>query len=88
MANSKFSFQHEDTGSSPDQGNCDYLNAPEINVHPNRVRKLLRNLKPHKAASQDDISPRFFKELAEPLTHILSLIFSLLMKLRKTPGDW
>ncbi|MEW8547654.1 MAG: hypothetical protein AB2693_29450, partial [Candidatus Thiodiazotropha sp.] len=30
--------------------------------------KLLKNLKPHKATGPDDISPRFLKEMAEPLT--------------------
>ena len=32
-------------------------------MHPNGVRKLPRNLKPHKATGPDDISPRFLKEI-------------------------
>ena len=52
-------FTTEDTRSFPDLGASHYPDAPETTVHPNGVRKLLRNLKPHKATGPDDISPRF-----------------------------
>ena len=51
-------FTTEDTSSFPDLGTSDYPDAPEIRVHPNGVRKLLKNLKPHKATGPDDISSR------------------------------
>ena len=66
-------FTIEDTRSFPDLGAGHYLDAPEITMHPNGVRKLLRNLKPNKATGPDNISPRFLKEMAEPLTPILVL---------------
>ena len=69
-------FTTEDTSCFPDLGTSNYPDAPEIHVNPNGVRKLLRNLKPHKATGPDDISPRFLKEMADPLTPILTLIFS------------
>ena len=47
-------FTTEDTRSFPDLGASHYPDAPEITVHPNGVRKLLRNL--NKATGQDDIS--------------------------------
>ena len=50
-------FTTEDTRSFPDLGASHYPDAPEITVHPNGGRKLLRNLKPHKATGPDDISP-------------------------------
>ena len=81
-------FTTEDTRSFPDLGASHYPDAPEITVRPNGVRKLLRNLKPHKATGPDDISPRFLKEMAEPLTPILTLIFSASLKQGKTPDDW
>ena len=81
-------FTAEDTRSFPDLGASHYPDAPEITVHPNGVRKLLRNLRPHKATGPDDISPRLLKEMAEPLTPILTLIFSASLKQGKTPDDW
>ena len=60
----------------------------EITVRPNDVWKLLRNLKPQKATCLDDISPRFIKEMAKPLTPVLALIFSTLLKQGKVPEDW
>ena len=81
-------FNTEDTRSFPDLEASHYADAPEITVHPNGVRKLLRNLKPHKATGPDDISLRFLKEMAEPLTPILTLIFSASLKQGKTPDDW
>ena len=73
-------FTMEDASTFPDLGTSNFPNAPEIKVHPNRVRKLLKNLKPHKATGPDDISPRFLKEMAETLTPILTLIFSASLK--------
>ena len=81
-------FTTEDTSSFPDLGTSDYPDAPEIRVHPNGVRKLLKNLKPHKATGPDDISPRFLKEMAEPLTPVLTLIFSASLNQGKAPDDW
>ena len=52
------------------------------------MRKLLKNLKPHKATGPDDISPRFLKEMAEPLTPVLTLIFSASLHQGKAPDDW
>ena len=81
-------FTTEDKRSFPELGAGHYPDAPEITVHPNGVRKLLRNLKPHKATGPDDISPRFLKEMAEPLTPTLTLIFSVSLNQGKTPDDW
>ena len=81
-------FTTEDTRSFPDLGASHYPDAPEITVHPNGVRKLLRNLKPHKATGPDDISLWFLKEMAEPLTPIVTLIFSASLKQVKTSDDW
>ena len=80
-------FTTEDTSTFPDLGTSNFPDAPEIKVHPNGVRKLLKNLKPHKATGRDDISPRFLKEMAEPLTPILTLIFSASLKQGKAPDD-
>ena len=90
ILNGQFSsaFTIEDTSSFPDLGTSDYPDAPEIRVHPNGVRKLLKNLKPQKATGPDDISQRFLKEIPEPLTPVLTLIFSASLNQGKAPDDW
>ena len=57
-------------------------------MHSNGVRKLLRNLNIHKATGLDDISRRFLKEMVEPFTPILTLIFSASLKQGTTTDDW
>ena len=82
-------FIKEETPSFPDLGTNAYPDAPEIRVHPNEIRKLLKNLQPHKATGTDDISPRFLKELAELLIQaVLILIFSASLKQGKVLDDW
>ena len=90
ILNGQFSsaFTIEDTSSFPDLGTSDYPDAPEIRVHPNGVPKLLKNLKPHKATGPDDISQRFLKKIAEPLTPVLTLIFLASLNQGKAPDDW
>ena len=81
ILNGQFSsaFTIIDTSSFPDLGTRDYPDAPEIRVHPNGVRKLLKNLKPHKATGPDNISP---------LTPVLTLTFSASLNQGKAPDDW
>ena len=78
-------FTMEDTSTFPDLGTSNFPDAPEIKVHPNGVRKLLKKLKPHKATGLDEISPRFLKEMAEQLTLSLTLDFLGITKTRKGP---
>ena len=79
-------FTTEDTRSFPDLGASHYPDALEITVHPNGVRKLLRNLKPTKLQAR--VTYLRVKKMAEPLTPILTLIFSASLKQGKAPDDW
>ena len=81
-------YTTEETSSFADLGSSNYPDAPEITVHPNGVRKLLKKLKPHKASCPDDISPRILKEMAETLTPVLTLIFKASLNQGKVPDDW
>ena len=62
-----------------------YPDPPEITVHPNDVRKLLKNQKPHKASGSDVIFSWFLKQkkkkkkkkTAQPLPPVLTLIFQI-----------
>lgn len=47
----------------------------DINITEEGVRKLLRNLNPHKASGPDGISHRVLKELADELAPALTLLY-------------
>ena len=50
--------------------------------------KLLSNLKPHKAAGPDQISPRIMKEMANTLAPTLTTIFQKSIQTGEVPKDW
>ena len=52
------------------------------------IEKLLRKLKPHKAAGPDEISARFLKEMAQDIAPILQTIFQLSYNSSEIPEDW
>ena len=58
------------------------------NSPPKWCRKLLKYLKLYKDSSSDDISPRFLKEMAEPVTPVLTLIFQASLNQGNVPDDW
>ena len=47
----------------------------DIQITREGVRRLLKNLKAHKAPGPDGITPRVMKELLEPVASILTTIF-------------
>ena len=67
-------FTEDDDSPLPDLGTSNTPDAPNIQVGRNGVRKLLQGLKPHKATGPDEISSRFLKEMASPITQALTLI--------------
>lgn len=52
------------------------------------VRRLLRNLNPHKASGPDNISPSILKELADELTPALTLLYQSSIISGVVPQDW
>ena len=52
------------------------------------VEKLLKNLKPGKAAGPDNVSPRVLKELAETIADPLTRIFRKSLSEGSVPADW
>ena len=65
-----------------------YPTAPDISISTEGVQKMLQNLKPHKAAGPDEISPRVLKELAPTIAPTLTIIFEKSLKLGEVPKDW
>lgn len=72
----------------PDMGHSPYPSIPELDITVPGVRKLLKNLKPHKAPGPDDISPWILKEFADYIATPLTRIFRASVKTSVIPGDW
>ena len=90
VLNSQFSsvFTKEDDAPLPDLGISSTPDAPNIQVGRNGVMKLLQGLKPHKATGPDEISSRFLKEMASPITPALTLIFQASLEQGQIPDEW
>ena len=60
----------------------------EITVDPNRVLKLLNNLKIHKAPGPDGLLARVLKECNSEIAPILALIYNETLAQGTVPDDW
>ena len=90
VLNSQFSSVFTEKGDSPipNLGTSSTPDAPNIQVGRNGVMKLLRGLKPHKAKRLDEISSRFLKEIASPITPALTLIYQASLEQGQIPDEW
>ena len=90
LLNSQFSsvFSTDNTSNIPNLGTSQYNEAPQITVTQNGVYKLLHGLNQHKATGPDEISTKFLKEMAAPVTPALTLIFQASLNQGQTPEDW
>jgi len=90
ILNKQFSsvFTQEPQDIMPDLGESPYPTMPDIIIHTGGVIKLLRNIKPHKAAGPDNISARILKETADQLAPALSLVFQASLMHGCVPDDW
>ena len=52
------------------------------------ILKLLRNLKPRKAACPDKLKPILLKELSEEIAPIIQVIFGRSIQTGKLPAEW
>ena len=59
-----------------------------INITSNGVKKLMKSLKPNKAAGPDRLSPRVLKELSDHLADPLTRIFKKSLNEGNVPKDW
>jgi hypothetical protein len=73
---------------TPEDIRSPYPTMPDINISEAGVAKLLKNLKPHKAAGPDQLTPRVLKEIGEVLAPILATIFTRTLETGKLPDDW
>ena len=61
---------------------------PEFDISSNGVEKLLKKLKPHKAAGPDKINPMVLQKLSKTAAPILQVIFTRSLRTGQVPLDW
>jgi len=71
----KSAYTQEDLTNLPDVGRNAIPKLPEIRVMEKGVLKLLQNLKVHKAAGPDTISPRLLHSLTSVILPAITRIF-------------
>ena len=73
-------FTDDTKTSIPDLGPSQYPSMEDITVSCKGVVKLLKNLKPHKAAGPDDIPLMLLREAADEIAPAITLLFSSFFK--------
>jgi hypothetical protein len=90
ILNRQFAAVFTDEGSSelPDMGTSKHPSMVDISVSCSGVAKLLRNLKPHKAAGPDGVPARLLKEVANEIAPAITLLFQATINQGKLPSSW
>ena len=79
----------DDTNTSiPDLGPSQYPCMEDITVSCKGVVRLLKNLKPYKAAGPDDIPLMLLKEAADEIVPTITLLFQASLKKGNNPSTW
>ena len=81
-------FTDDTKTSIPDLGPSQYPSMEDITVSCKGVVKLLKNLKPHKAAGPDDIPLMLLREAADEIAPAITLLFQASLKQGNTPLTW
>ena len=75
-------------GSVPDTNFSSVPVMPDLDISLNGILKLLKNLKPGKAAGPDQLKPLLLKELRDEIASIIKIIFEKSLQTGKLPSDW
>ena len=82
------SFTPDNADPIPYKGQSPHRLMQNINITETGIKKLLNNLKPHKAAGPDKIPSRILKECSEVISPILLIIFRKSLSCGKIPSEW
>ena len=75
-------------GSVPDSNLSSVPVMPDLEISLNGIPKLLKNLKPVKAAGPDQLKPLLLEELRDETVPIIKIIFEKSLQTGKQPSDW
>ena len=81
-------FTDDTKTSIPDLGPSQYPSMEDITVSCKGVVKLVKNLKPHKAAGPDDIPLMLLREAADEIAPAITLLFQASLNQGNTPSTW
>ena len=81
-------FTDDTKTSIPDLGHSQYPSMEDITVSCKGVVKLLKNLKPHKAAGPDAIPLMLLREEADEIAPAITLLFQASLNQGNTPSTW
>ena len=81
-------FTKDEPTALPSKGPSTAPPLPDITVTENGVLSMLKKLEPNKAAGPDMISPRVLKELADPLSKPLAMLFQHSISSGTVPRQW
>ena len=90
ILNMQFSsvFTIGNASNAPSLGVSTYSELPHITVYVAGVRKLLEDIKPHKATGPDGIPAKLLKDYAADLAPVLSHIYQASLNQGRVPADW
>jgi hypothetical protein len=84
----KSAYTQEDQSSLPDLGQSSTPSMPDISISFKGVHKLLSELKIHKAAGPDSISPRLLREVADSIASARIRIYQASLDTGTVPTEW
>ena len=90
ILNNQFSsvFTQEPKDNLPDLGISTHPEMTPITINEADVRKLLQNIKPHRAAGPDNIPARILREAANNLAPAMTILFQAPIDQGTLPDDW
>ena len=90
ILNNQFSsvFTQEPKDNLPDLGISTHPEMTPITINEAGVRKLLQNIKPHKAAGPDNIPARILREATNNLAPAMTILFQASIDQGTLPDDW
>ena len=81
-------FTKEDPSSIPSLAGEPYPDMADIEISEEGVKKLLKNLNPHKATGPDGLPAKILKECANEIAPFLTKIFRKAFEEGNVPEDW
>ena len=81
-------YTREDTESFPEKGPRLYQPMQDISINPNGVKKLLKDLKPYKAAGPNGLPTYILRSAEEELSPFLSRIYQFSLDTGNVSSDW
>ena len=83
------SVQTDEKGELLELKTCDVtIKMPPLVICKDEVTKILKNLKPNKAAGINKIYPRILREVAEEIVDIVLMIFNDSILKIEVPSEW